>query len=107
MKVIFCLDHKPSYLLLLKAAVRSLRAVPPGADCLCVYAGADPALQATLATENIPVARHRPRITPGGLSPTDNAVRTCASTTSTTYAASGRTPCARTNAPRPKAGKRP
>ena len=44
MKVIFCLDHKPSYLLLLKAAVRSLRAVPPGADCLCVYAGADPAL---------------------------------------------------------------
>ena len=73
MKVIFCLDHKPSYLLL-KAAVRSLRAVPPDADCLCVYAGADPALQATLAAENIPVVRHRPRITPGGLSPSQTTL---------------------------------
>ncbi len=49
--------------------MRSLRAVQPHAECLCVYAGADDALLAALAAENIPVARHKPRITPDALSP--------------------------------------
>ena len=45
MKTVFCLDDKRPYLMLLKVAVRSLRAVQgEDAPCLCVYAGQDAAL---------------------------------------------------------------
>lgn len=63
MKVVFCIDDNPRYLMLLKVAVRSLRAVQgAGAPCLCVYAGNSSAVLDALAEENIPLARYRPRL---------------------------------------------
>ncbi|MDR3357442.1 MAG: glycosyl transferase [Desulfovibrio sp.] len=65
MKVVFCIDDDPRYLLLLKVAVRSLRALQ-GADvsCLCVYAGQDKNVLAALENEAVPLARYTPRLSP-------------------------------------------
>ena len=61
MKVVFCLDDKPQYLLLLKGAVRSLRAVHgEDAPCLVVYAGDNERVLNAIKAENIPLARHKP-----------------------------------------------
>lgn len=74
MKVVFCIDDNPRYLMLLKVAVRSLRAVQgAAAPCLCVYAGHSPGVLAALAEENIPLARYRPRLTPAVLPPQTHA----------------------------------
>lgn len=63
MKVVFCIDDNPRYLLLLKAAVRSLRALHgEDAPLLCVYGGDNPQVLADTAAERIPVARYRPRL---------------------------------------------
>lgn len=78
MKTVFCLDDKRPYLMLLKVAVRSLRAVQgEDAPCLCVYAGQDAALLEALDREGIPVARYRPRIDPAGLTPLGQACAGC------------------------------
>ncbi|WP_165065408.1 glycosyltransferase [Desulfovibrio sp. ZJ200] len=70
MKVVFCIDDNPRYLMLLKVAVRSLRAVQGAATpCLCVYAGNSPEVLAALAGENIPLARYCPRLSPAVLPP--------------------------------------
>ncbi len=63
MKVVFCIDDNPRYLMLLKVAVRSLRAIQ-GADapCLCVYGGDNANVLAELDVEKIPLARYRPRL---------------------------------------------
>lgn len=72
MKVVFCIDDNPRYLMLLKVAVRSLRAVQgAGAPCLCVYAGNSSAVLDALAEENIPLARYRPRLSPRGAAAAD------------------------------------
>jgi hypothetical protein len=65
MKVVFCIDDNPRYLLLLKVAVRSLRALH-GADvpCLCVYAGQRTDVLDTLEDEAVPLARYTPRLLP-------------------------------------------
>ncbi|MDR2573910.1 MAG: glycosyl transferase [Desulfovibrio sp.] len=65
MKVVFCIDDNPRYLLLLKVAVRSLRALH-GRDvpCLCIYAGKEERVLKTLEEEAVPLARHRPRLLP-------------------------------------------
>lgn len=70
MKVVFCIDDNPRYLLLLKVAVRSLRALH-GADapCLCVYAGDKAEVLEGLAREKVPLARYRPRLSRRSLPP--------------------------------------
>jgi hypothetical protein len=65
MKIVFCIDDNPRYLMLLKVAVRSLRRLHgPDAPCLCVYAGDREDVLETLAAEAIPLARYRPRLAP-------------------------------------------
>ena len=69
--VAFCLDDKPAYLLLLKVAARSLRALY-GADApeiVCVYAGHDERLIAGVQNEGIRLARYSPIIRPEALPP--------------------------------------
>ena len=63
MKTVFCIDDNPRYLLLLKAAVRSLRALHgDAAPLLCVYGGDDDRVMAEVASERIPLAHYRPRL---------------------------------------------
>ena len=63
MKTVFCIDDNPRYMLLLKVAVRSLRALHgAGVPCLCVYAGDKTEVLEGLARENVPLARYRPRL---------------------------------------------
>lgn len=63
MKVVFCIDDNPRFLMLLKVAVRSLRVVQgQNAPCLCVYAGDKPEVLEALEQEGIPLARHTPRL---------------------------------------------
>lgn len=60
MKIVFCLDDKPQYLMLLKGAVRSLRRVyGPDVPCLCVYGGKDEGLAEAVRAENIPLAWYK------------------------------------------------
>ncbi|MDE7241179.1 MAG: glycosyl transferase, partial [Desulfovibrio sp.] len=62
MKTVFCIDDNPRYLLLLKAAVRSLRALHgDAAPVLCVYGGDDERVMAEVKSERIPLAHYRPR----------------------------------------------
>lgn len=75
MKVVFCLDDKPQYLLLLKGAVRSLRAVHgPDAPCLAVYGGDNPAVIKAIEAENITLARHRPLLNRENMAPCTHRV---------------------------------
>lgn len=63
MKIVFCLDDKPQYLMLLKGAVRSLRRVyGPEAPCLCVYGGKDEAMAEAVRAENIPLAWYKSQV---------------------------------------------
>ncbi len=63
MKTVFCIDDNPRYLLLLKVAARSLRALHgDAAPLLCVYGGDDAHVLAEVAAERIPLARYRPRL---------------------------------------------
>lgn len=63
MKIVFCLDDKPQYLMLLKGAVRSLRQVHgPNVPCLCVYGGKDEALAEAVRAENIPLAWYKTQV---------------------------------------------
>ena len=63
MKIVFCLDDKPQYLMLLKGAVRSLRQVyGPDAPCLCVYGGKDEAMAEAVRAENIPLAWYQSQV---------------------------------------------
>ena len=63
MKIVFCLDDKPQYLMLLKGAVRSLRQVyGPDAPCLCVYGGKDEAMAEAVRAENIPLAWYKSQV---------------------------------------------
>ena len=74
MKVVFCIDDNPRYLLLLKVAVRSLRALHgPDAPCLCVYAGDKPEVLEGVTREGIPLARYRPRLSRDLLPPETHA----------------------------------
>ncbi len=60
MKIVFCLDDKPQYLMLLKGAVRSLRRVHgPDVPCLCVYGGKDQGMAEAVAAEGIPLAWYK------------------------------------------------
>ena len=75
MKVAFCLDDKPQYLLLLKGAVRSLRAVHgPDAPCLAVYGGDNPEVIAAIEAENITLARHKPVLNRENMAPCNHRV---------------------------------
>lgn len=63
MKTVFCIDDNPRYLLLLKVAVRSLRALyGENAPLICIYGGDDARVLAGLAAERIPLAHYRPRL---------------------------------------------
>ena len=74
MKVVFCIDDNPRYLLLLKVAVRSLRALHgPDAPCLCVYAGDKQEVLEGVTRESIPLARYRPRLSRDLLPPETHA----------------------------------
>ena len=74
MKVVFCIDDNPRYLLLLKVAVRSLRALHgPDAPCLCVYAGDKQEVLEGVTREGIPLARYRPRLSRDLLPPETHA----------------------------------
>lgn len=78
MKIVFCLDDKLHYRVLLKVAVRSLRALHGAAlPCLCVYAGHDAVLLEELAAENIPVARYTPHFDIKAMSPYGQAHAGC------------------------------
>ena len=75
MKVVFCLDDKPQYLLLLKGAVRSLRAIHgQNAPCLVVYAGDDKRVLNAIEAENIPLARHKPYLHFNNMAPCTHRV---------------------------------
>ncbi len=75
MRVVFCLDDKPQYLLLLKGAVRSLRAVHgPSVECLAVYGGSNPDVIAGIESENIALARHRPVLNQENMAPCTHRV---------------------------------
>lgn len=64
MRIVFCIDDNPRYLMMLRVAVRSLRALYGDTHpVLCVYAGNDAAILLGLAEENIPVARYSPILT--------------------------------------------
>lgn len=70
MKVVFCLDDKPRYLLLLKGAVRSLRAVHgQNVPCLAVYGGNDQNIIEAIKAENIQLALHKPYLTKENMAP--------------------------------------
>ncbi len=64
MTVVFCIDDNPRYLMLLRAALRSLRAVMPEARRVCVYAGTDPAITSAVAAEGAELARYTPVLGP-------------------------------------------
>ncbi len=61
MRIVFCIDDNPRYLMLVKVAVRSLRALY-GNDVpvLCVYGGADEGIINAVWEEGIPLALHEP-----------------------------------------------
>lgn len=70
MKVVFCLDDKPQYLLLLKGAVRSLRQIyGPDVPCLAVYGGDNQEVIRGIEKENIQLARHKPVLNRDNLAP--------------------------------------
>lgn len=60
MKVVFCIDDNPRYLLMLRVAVRSLRLLHPDIACVCVYAGDDAGVMDAVRDEGVLLARHRP-----------------------------------------------
>lgn len=61
MKVVFCIDDNPRYLLMLRVAVRSLRRVhPQGFECVCVYAGHDESVMEAVRAEGVTLARYNP-----------------------------------------------
>lgn len=61
MKVVFCIDDNPMYLLMLRVAVRSLRRLHgEGVPCLCVYAGEDRSVMDAVRSEGITLVLHRP-----------------------------------------------
>jgi hypothetical protein len=67
-KVVFCIDDNPGFLLLLLAAVRSLRRIEgEDAPCCCVYAGDREEVLRTLEREGVPVARYAPRLDPAAM----------------------------------------
>ena len=75
MKVVFCLDDKPQYLLLLKGAVRSLRAVHgQNVPCLAVYGGDNAEVIRAIEAENLPLARHTPVLNRENMAPCTHRV---------------------------------
>lgn len=64
MTVVFCLDDNPRYLMLLRAALRSLRALHPQTRCVCVYAGKDPGIPQAVAAEGAETALYTPVLRP-------------------------------------------
>ncbi|UZP67006.1 glycosyl transferase [Desulfovibrio mangrovi] len=61
MKIVFCIDDNPRYLMLARVAVRSLRRLY-GEDVpvLCVYGGAKPEVIEAVEAERIPLALYTP-----------------------------------------------
>lgn len=75
MKVVFCLDDKPQYLLLLKGAVRSLRQIYGSrASCLAVYGGDSREVIKGIEAEDIPLARHKPVLNRENMAPCTHRV---------------------------------
>lgn len=66
MKIAFCIDDKPQYLILLKVAVRSLRKLygDEAPECVCVYAGSDESIMQAVKDEGITLARYTPVLSP-------------------------------------------
>ncbi|MDE5879536.1 MAG: glycosyl transferase [Desulfovibrio sp.] len=63
MKTVFCIDDSPRYLLLLKVAARSLRALHgEDAPLLCVYGGENERIISEVRAERIPLALYSPRL---------------------------------------------
>ncbi|MGJ3522784.1 glycosyltransferase [Nitratidesulfovibrio sp. D1] len=63
MKIVFCIDDNPRYLLMMRAAVRSLRRLHgDAAPCVCVYGGKDTAVMDAVRAEGVQLARHTPVI---------------------------------------------
>lgn len=61
MKIVFSLDEKEKYVMLLKGAVRSLRCLyGPKVPVLCVYSGQNERFLSLLEQESIQVARYSP-----------------------------------------------
>ena len=78
MKTVFCIDDNPRYLLMLKVAARTLRAIHgDNAPLLCVYGGDDPHILAEVAAERIPLARYRPRLNRETLPPSTHFALGC------------------------------
>lgn len=78
MKTVFCIDDNPRYLLLLKVAARSLRALH-GDDVplLCVYGGDDDSVIAEVKSERIPLAHYKPRLNKTTMPVSTHAVIGC------------------------------
>lgn len=64
MTVVFCLDDNPCYLMMLRVAVRSLRALHGDVRVVVVYAGSDAALMDAVRAEGAELARHTPTLSP-------------------------------------------
>ena len=64
MTVVFCIDDNPQYLVMMQVAVRSLRALHPGARVVCVYAGDNAALMNAVQAEGVELARYTPTLRP-------------------------------------------
>lgn len=61
MKIVFCIDDNPRYLMLATVAIRSLRRLyGDDVPVLCVYGGSDPAVMQAVRAERIPLARYSP-----------------------------------------------
>lgn len=64
MTVVFCIDDNPRYLMLLRVALRSLKALHPDVRCVCVYAGQDQKIMAAVGAEGAELARYTPELSP-------------------------------------------
>lgn len=69
MTVVFCLDDNPQYLMMLRVALRSLRAVNNAARTVVVYAGCDETLVHAIQAEGAEVARYTPTLSPDIIPP--------------------------------------
>ena len=69
MTVVFCIDDNPRYLMLFKAAVRSLRLLHPDVRVVCVYAGNLSAVLDAVPAEGAELARYTPVLRPSVIPP--------------------------------------
>lgn len=69
MTVVFCIDDNPHYLMLFRAAVRSLLALHRDVRCVCVYSGANAEVIAAVRAEGVELALYQNPVLHAGVIP--------------------------------------